>query len=111
MTAWTDHVKMYCAKKGISYKEGLKDKDCKESYHNVKTGNKIFNQKHDYLLGPFCNRDDLLGPFSFNSCCAFSLISFLLCFVFSFFSFFCSSISSSSESLNASTPRRFRRTP
>ena len=44
MTAWTDHVKMYCAKKGISYKEGLKDKDCKESYHNVKTGNKIFNQ-------------------------------------------------------------------
>jgi len=45
MTAWTDHVKTYCSKKGISYKEGLKDKECKESYHNVKTGNKIFNQK------------------------------------------------------------------
>lgn len=52
MTAWTDHTKAYATKKGISYKEALKDPQCKLTYHNTKTetkeidnANKKFNNK------------------------------------------------------------------
>jgi len=51
MTAWTEHVKAYSVRKGISYKEGLKDPECKSSYHSKKTeqkavdkGNKKFKE-------------------------------------------------------------------
>jgi virulence-associated protein VagC len=57
MTAWTDHVKAYSIKKGISYKEGLKDPGCKKSYHDAKTekkevdkGNKHFKESSDLLV-------------------------------------------------------------
>lgn len=32
MTAWTEHVKTYASSRGISYREALKDPDCKASY-------------------------------------------------------------------------------
>ena len=49
---WTDHVKEYSTRKGISYKDALKDSECKETYHKQKgeqkevdKGNKEFNKK------------------------------------------------------------------
>ena len=49
---WTDHVKEYSTRKGISYKEALKCTECKETYHKqkeehkeVEKGNKEFNKK------------------------------------------------------------------
>ena len=49
---WTDHVKEYSTRKGISYKDALKDSECKETYHKQKgeqkevdKGNKKFNKK------------------------------------------------------------------
>jgi len=54
MSNWVSHVKEYCAKKGMSYKEALRDAECKASYHNKKSeqkevdrGNKIFKQKQE----------------------------------------------------------------
>ena len=49
---WVDHVKAYASSKGISYREALKDSECKETYHKQKgeqkevdKGNKEFNKK------------------------------------------------------------------
>ncbi len=49
---WTDHVKEYATRKGISYKEALKCTECKETYHKQKgeqkevdKGNKEFNKR------------------------------------------------------------------
>jgi hypothetical protein len=52
MSNWVNHTKEYASRKGISYREALKDPECKSTYHNKKTeqkdvekGNKIFKQK------------------------------------------------------------------
>jgi len=37
MQSWVQHVKSYCASKGISYKNALRDPQCKESYHSAKS--------------------------------------------------------------------------
>jgi hypothetical protein len=37
MQSWVQHVKSYCASKGISYKNALRDPQCKESYHSSKS--------------------------------------------------------------------------
>ena len=49
---WTDHVKEYATRKGISYKDALKCTECKETYHKqkgeekeVEQGNKELNKK------------------------------------------------------------------
>ena len=50
---WTEHVKEYATRKGISYKDALKDSECKETYHKQKTekpptveqGNKALNKR------------------------------------------------------------------
>ena len=50
---WTEHVKEYATRKGISYKEALKCTECKETYHKQKTekpptveqGNKALNKR------------------------------------------------------------------
>ncbi len=49
---WTEHVKEYATRKGISYKDALKDTECKETYHKqkgeqkeVEKGNKEFNKR------------------------------------------------------------------
>ena len=49
---WTEHVKEYASRKGISYKDALKDNECKESYHKqkgeqkeVEKGNKEFKKR------------------------------------------------------------------
>ena len=49
---WVSFVKEYAPKKGISYKDALKDNECKESYHKqkgeqkeVEKGNKEFNKR------------------------------------------------------------------
>jgi len=51
---WVEFVKSYCSRHGISYKEGLKNAECKEQYHKqkgeqkeVETGNKIFKKKQE----------------------------------------------------------------
>jgi hypothetical protein len=33
---WTEHVKAFATKNGISYKNALKDSECKELYHKQK---------------------------------------------------------------------------
>jgi len=60
MTAWTDHVKTYCAKKGISYKEGLKDPECKTSYHNAKTEKKEVDKGNKKFKEHQANKDLLI---------------------------------------------------
>ena len=50
---WVDHIRAYASSKGISYREALKDSECKETYHKQKTekpptveeGNKALNKK------------------------------------------------------------------
>jgi hypothetical protein len=49
---WTEHVKEYATRKGISYKDALKDSECKETYHKQKgeqkevdKGNKEFKKR------------------------------------------------------------------
>ena len=50
---WTEHVKEFATRKGISYKDALKDSECKETYHKqklekpptVEQGNKEFNKR------------------------------------------------------------------
>ena len=49
---WVSFVKEYANRKGISYKDALKDSECKETYHKQKgeqkevdKGNKEFNKK------------------------------------------------------------------
>ena len=51
---WVEFVKSYCSRHGISYKEALKNVECKEQYHKqkgeekeVETGNKIFKKKQE----------------------------------------------------------------
>ncbi len=51
---WTKHVKAFAIKKGISYKNALKDSECKELYHKQKgeqkevdKGNKEFRSKQE----------------------------------------------------------------
>jgi hypothetical protein len=51
---WTEHVKAFAIKKGISYKNALKDSECKELYHKQKgeqkevdKGNKEFRSKQE----------------------------------------------------------------
>ncbi len=36
MSKWTDFVKDYASKKGITYRQALKDKECAETYHSSK---------------------------------------------------------------------------
>ena len=38
MTAWTEHVKSYASSKGISYREALKDPNCKATYTKSSSG-------------------------------------------------------------------------
>jgi hypothetical protein len=33
---WVEHVRAYATSKGISYREALKDSECKETYHKQK---------------------------------------------------------------------------
>ena len=40
MSNWINHVKEYATSKGISYKEALKDPNCKSSYHSSKAEQK-----------------------------------------------------------------------
>jgi hypothetical protein len=49
---WVEHVRAYANRKGISYKDALKDSECKETYHKqkgeqkeVEKGNKEFNKR------------------------------------------------------------------
>ena len=50
---WVDHVRAYATSKGISYREALKDSECKETYHKqklekpptVEQGNKALNKR------------------------------------------------------------------
>ena len=49
---WVEHVRAYANRKGISYKDALKDNECKETYHKqkgeqkeVEKGNKEFNKR------------------------------------------------------------------
>ena len=49
---WVEHVRAYANRKGISYKDALKDTECKETYHKqkgeqkeVEKGNKEFNKR------------------------------------------------------------------
>ena len=49
---WTEHVKEFATRKGISYRDALKDNECKETYHSkkgeqkeVEKGNKEFNKR------------------------------------------------------------------
>jgi hypothetical protein len=49
---WVDHVKAYASNKGITYRQALKDSECKETYHKQKgeqkevdKGNKEFNKR------------------------------------------------------------------
>ena len=50
---WVSFVKQYATSKGISYKDALKDSECKETYHKQKTekpptveqGNKALNNR------------------------------------------------------------------
>ena len=51
---WTEHVKAFATKNGISYKNALKDSECKELYHKQKgeqkevdKGNKEFRSKQE----------------------------------------------------------------
>ena len=51
---WTEHVKAFAIKNGISYKNALKDSECKELYHKQKgeqkevdKGNKEFRSKQE----------------------------------------------------------------
>ena len=51
---WTEHVKTFATKNGISYKNALKDSECKELYHKQKgeqkevdKGNKEFRSKQE----------------------------------------------------------------
>ena len=44
MSAWINHVKSYSAKHGISYKNSLKDPQCKEEYSRIKSGEKQVEQ-------------------------------------------------------------------
>ena len=51
---WTEHVKAFAIKKGISYKNALKDSECKELYHKQKgeqkevdKGNREFRSKQE----------------------------------------------------------------
>jgi hypothetical protein len=51
---WTEHVKEFAIKNGISYKNALKDSECKELYHKQKgeqkevdKGNKEFRSKRE----------------------------------------------------------------
>jgi hypothetical protein len=44
MSAWINHVKAYSAKHGLSYKDSLKDPQCKEQYTHIKTGEKQVEQ-------------------------------------------------------------------
>ena len=60
MTAWTDHVKTYCAKKGISYKEGLKDPECKKIYHDAKTEKKEVDKGNKKFKEHQANKDLLI---------------------------------------------------
>ena len=49
---WVEHVRAFATNKGISYKDALKDSECKETYHKQKTekpptveeGNKALNK-------------------------------------------------------------------
>jgi hypothetical protein len=56
---WVEFVKSYCSRHGISYKEALKNADCKEQYHKqkgeqkaVEKGNKQFkeHQENKHLI-------------------------------------------------------------
>ena len=52
MSNWINHVKEYATSKGISYKEALKDPNCKSSYHSTKAEfkeNKNF-QEHKEIM-------------------------------------------------------------
>ncbi len=50
---WVEHVRAYANNKGISYRDALKDSECKETYHKQKTekpptveqGNKALNKR------------------------------------------------------------------
>ena len=49
---WVDYVRAYAQRKGISYKDALRDSECKETYHKQKgeqkevdNGNKEFNKR------------------------------------------------------------------
>ena len=50
---WVEHVRAFATNKGISYKDALKDSECKETYHKQKTekpptveeGNKALNKR------------------------------------------------------------------
>jgi len=49
---WVDHVKAYATSKGITYRQALKDSECKETYHKQKgeqkevdNGNKEFKKR------------------------------------------------------------------
>ena len=50
---WVEHVRAFATNKGISYKDALKDSECKETYHKQKTekpptveeGNKELNKR------------------------------------------------------------------
>jgi len=51
---WTEHVKAFAIKNGMSYKNALKDSECKELYHKQKgeqkevdKGNKEFRSKQE----------------------------------------------------------------
>ena len=51
---WTEHVKAFAIKNGITYKNALKDSECKELYHKQKgeqkevdKGNKEFRSKQE----------------------------------------------------------------
>ena len=51
---WCDHVKAFAIKNGITYKNALKDSECKELYHKQKgeqkevdKGNKEFRSKQE----------------------------------------------------------------
>jgi len=54
---WVEFVKSYCNRHGISYKEALKNAECKEQYHAqkgeqkaVEKGNKHFKESKDLLV-------------------------------------------------------------
>jgi len=40
MSNWINHVKSFATKHGLTYKNALKDPQCKEEYHKIKTGEK-----------------------------------------------------------------------
>lgn len=41
MSKWTDHIKSFASKNGLSYKDAMKHPDCKASYQSAKSGSGV----------------------------------------------------------------------